>query len=116
MPRFVALYTMKAEDRAAFHAKPKSERDAIDQAGVKAWETWRARNAAAIVGADVMVGRTKRVTRAGVSDAHNEVAGFLLVDAPDLAAAASLFLDHPHLTIFPGDGVDVMPVVTPVED
>ncbi len=32
--------------------------------------------------------------------------------AIDLAAAASLFRDHPHITIFPGDGIDVMPVVT----
>jgi len=25
--------------------------------------------------------------------------------------AAALFEDHPHFTIFPGDGVDVMPVL-----
>ena len=34
-----------------------------------------------------------------------------------LTAAAGLFQDHPHITIFPGDGIDVMPVVTaPPED
>ena len=26
--------------------------------------------------------------------------------------AAGLFQDHPHITVFPGDGIDVMPVVT----
>ncbi|MBM4781390.1 MAG: hypothetical protein GQE15_27215 [Archangiaceae bacterium] len=116
MPRFVAIYTMKAEDRAAFHAKPRSERDAIDQAGLKAWEAWRARNAASLVGADVMVGRTKRVSRSGISDAHNEVAGFVIVEAADLGAAANLFQDHPHFTIFPGDGIDLMPVVSDPKD
>jgi hypothetical protein len=31
--------------------------------------------------------------------------------------AAGLFQDHPHITVFPGDGIDVMPVVTgPPED
>ncbi len=31
--------------------------------------------------------------------------------------AAALFQGHPHITIFPGDGIDVMPVVTkPPED
>ena len=113
MPRFVAVYTMTAEDFAAFRARPRSEQDAIDAAGLKAWGEWRSRNAAAIVAPDVMVGKTKRVTRSGVSDAHNQIAGFLIVEAADLAAAASLFQDHPHLTVFPGDAIDVMPVVSP---
>ena len=30
MPRFVAVYTMKPEGFAAFHARPKSEQEAID--------------------------------------------------------------------------------------
>ncbi len=112
MPRFVAVYTMKPEALAAFRALPKSEQDAIDEAGVKAWYAWRERHANSLVGTDTMVGKTKRLTRSGVSDAHNEIAGFLLVEAETLEAAADLFLDHPHLSIFPGDGIDVMPVVS----
>src|SRR5262245_12172958 len=62
MPRFVAVYTMKPEDLAAFRALPKSEQEAIDNDGPNAWEEWRKRNAAAIVATDVMVGKTRRVT------------------------------------------------------
>lgn len=116
MPRFVAVYTMTPEDFAAFRARPKSEQDAIDEAGVKAWGEWRARNAAAVVSTDVMVGKTKRVTRSGIVDAHNPIGGFVIVEAADLAAAAGLFQDHPHITIFPGDGIDVMPVVSEPSD
>ena len=117
MPRFVAVYTMKPEDLAAFRARPKSEQDAIDNAGLKAWEEWRERNAAAVVSADVMVGKTRRVTKSGITDARNQIAGFVIVEAADITAAATLFEDHPHITIFPGDGIDVMPVVTgPPED
>jgi hypothetical protein len=117
MPRFVAVYTMKPEDVAAFRARPKSEQQAIDEAGLKAWEEWRTRNAAAIVATDVMVGKTRRVTKSGIAEAQNQIAGFLIVEAADIAAAAGLFLDHPHITVFPGDGIDVMPVVTgPPED
>jgi hypothetical protein len=117
MPRFVAVYTMMPEDVAAFRRRPKSEQEAIDKAGLKAWEEWRKRNAAAIVATDVMVGKTKRVTKSGVADAQNEIAGFLIVEAADIAAAAALFQDHPHITVFPGDGIDVMPDVTgPRED
>lgn len=36
----------------------------------------------------------------------------MIVEAADIAAAASLFEDHPHITIFPGDGIDIMPDVT----
>lgn len=112
MPRFVAVYTMKPEDLAAFRAMPKSEQEATDKAGLKAWEAWSQRNAAAIVATDVMVGKTRRVSKTGVVDTRNQIAGFLIVEAADITAAAGLFLDHPHITIFPGDGIDVMPVVT----
>jgi len=117
MPRFVAVYTMKPEEDAAFRARPKSEQEAIDKAGLRAWGEWGKRNAAAIVATDVMVGKTKRVTKSGIADAQNQIAGFLIVEAADIAAAAGLFQDHPHITVFPGDGIDVMPVVTgPPED
>ncbi|HEX5958510.1 MAG TPA: YciI family protein [Hyphomicrobiaceae bacterium] len=112
MPRFIAVYTMQPEDIAAFRARPKSEQEAIDKAGLQAWEAWRKRNAAVIVGTDVMVGKTRRVTKSGIAEAQNQIAGFLIVEAADIAAAASLFQDHPHITVFPGDGIDVMPVVT----
>lgn len=117
MPRFIAVYTMKPEDVAAFRKRPKSEQEAIDKAGLKAWEEWREHNAAAIVATDVMVGKTRRVTKSGIADAQNQIAGFLIVEAADIAAAADLFHDHPHITVFPGDGIDIMPVVTePPED
>lgn len=116
MPRFVAVYTMKSEDVAAFRALPKPEQEAIDSAGLKAWDAWSQRHAASIVATDVMVGRTLRVTKSGVVDARNKIAGFLIVDADDITAAAALFQDHPHITIFPGDGIDVMPVVTEPPD
>ena len=117
MPRFVAVYTMKPEDITAFRAHPKSVQEATDKAGLKVWEEWGKRNAAAIVATDVMVGKTRRGTKSGIADAQNQIAGFLIVEAADIAAAAGLFQDHPHFTVFPGDGIDVMPVVTgPPED
>ena len=35
----------------------------------------------------------------------------MVVRAPSHAAAARLFEGHPHMTIWPCDGVEVMPVV-----
>ena len=112
MQRFVAVYTVKPEAIAAFRARPKFEQKAIDEAGLIAWEEWRARNAAAIIASDLMVGKTKRVTETGIVDARNQIAGFVIVEAADITSAARIFQDHPHITVFPGDGIDVMPVVT----
>lgn len=112
MPRFVAVYTMKPEDVVAFRARPRSEQEAIDRAGLKAWKEWCERNAAAIVAADVMVGKTRRVTKSGIADAQNQIAGFVIVEAADINAATGIFRDHPHINVFPGDGIDVMPDVT----
>ncbi len=117
MPRFLAVYTMRPEDVAAFRARPKSEQEAIDKAGLAAWAEWDKRNAAALVTGHVMAGKAKRVTTSGIADATNAIAGSVIVEAAGIAAAAQMFADHPHITIFPGDGIDVMPVVTgPPED
>ncbi len=112
MPRFLALYTMRAENIARFRALPKSEQDAIDAKGVARWKEWEAEHAAALVDRGAMVGKTRRATAAGLADAVNTICGYVVVEAPDLDTAASLFIDHPHVTVFPGDAVDVMPFVT----
>jgi hypothetical protein len=112
MPRFLAVYTMKPEALASFRSKPKAEQDAIDAAGVPAWEAWEERNAASILDRGGMVGKTTRVTRDGVAKAVNPFCGYLVVEAESIEVAARLFEDHPHLTFFPGDGVDIMPFLT----
>jgi hypothetical protein len=55
--------------------------------------------------------RTKRVSREGVSDIRNNLAAFVVVQADSQDAAARLFLQHPHFTLFPGDGVEVMEIL-----
>jgi hypothetical protein len=37
--------------------------------------------------------------------------GYVVVRADSLEAAAKLFENHPHFTIFPGESVEVMPVM-----
>lgn len=112
MPRFLAVYTMKPEDVATFRSLPKAEQDAIDAVGVSQWKAWEERNAAFILDRGGMVGKTTRITKAGVDKAVNPICGYLVVEAESADAAARLFQDHPHITVFPGDGVDIMPFVT----
>lgn len=77
--------------------------------GMQAWSDWMARHADRIVDTGGPLGKTKRVTAAGVADVQNTIAAYVVVEAEDHAAAARMFEGHPHFAIFPGDGVDVMP-------
>lgn len=43
----------------------------------------------------------------------NQLTVFVVVRAPSHEAAAKLFEGHPHFTIFPCDGVEVMPLLGP---
>lgn len=116
MPRFLAVYTMKPEDLARFRALPEAEQKAVDVAGLKQWADWEKANAASFPDTGGMVGKAKRVTKDGISDAQNVFCGYIVVQAESIDAAARLFKDHPHFTIFPGDGVDVMPFMTGSQD
>lgn len=112
MPRFLAVYTMKPENVVRFRALPKSEQDAIDAAGLPRWEAWEKANAHRFPEPGGMVGKTKRVSKAGVADAANDICGYVVVEAATIEEAARIFENHPHFTIFPGDAVEVMPFVT----
>ena len=53
-------------------------------------------------------GKTKRVTKDGVTDVRNEIMMYSIVEAESPEAAVEMFKDHPHFTI-PEGWIDVMP-------
>ena len=69
---------------------------------------WMSRNATQIVDAGGPLGVTKRVSPEGVADTHNNLSGYVVIEAQSHAEAASLFEGHPHFSIFPGDAVEIM--------
>lgn len=113
MPRFLAIYNLLPEALARFRAMPKAEQDRIDSLGLPLWEEWEKKHAASITDRGGMVGKTLRVNRDGsAAPATNTICGYLVVEAETIEAAAKIFDSHPHLTHFPGDSVDIMPLVT----
>lgn len=112
MPYFMAVMTMKREDLAKFRAMPKAEQDAVDALGLPQWQEWEKRNAAFLPDLGGMVGKTLRVGRDGITPAVNDICGYVVVEAESIEAAAAIFIDHPHIRTFPGDGVDIMPFLT----
>jgi hypothetical protein len=76
--------------------------------GIAAWHKWMTDNAASVVTGGGPLGKTKKVGPGGVSDIKNLMSGYVIVQAESHEAAARLFEGHPHFSIFPGDGVEVM--------
>jgi hypothetical protein len=100
MAKFMALYTGQPG--------PRPDEATVARGG-QAWGEWMARHAGQIVDAGGPLGKTKRISAAGIEDSHNHIAAYVIVEAEDHEAAARLFEGHPHFSIFPGDGVEVMP-------
>jgi hypothetical protein len=57
------------------------------------------------------LGKTKKVSERGIEEVSNPMSAYTVVRAESHDAAAKLFERHPHFTIFPGDSVEVMPVM-----
>jgi hypothetical protein len=108
MKRFLAVYTGSAQAAARWAALGESERQARHEAGFRAWGDWMARHAGSIVEAGAPLGKTKKVSQAGVADIRNNLAAFTIVNAESHEEAAKLFEGHPHFAIFPGEGVEIM--------
>ena len=113
MPQYLAMFTGSPDSPAmARWAKLSDEERAGRQiAGMKAWNDWVEANQASIVMLGGPLGTTLRANEAGVSPVRNGLSAFTLVSAESHEAAAALFENHAHFSIFPGDGVDVMPVM-----
>lgn len=104
MKQFLAVYTGTPQAQAQ---RPPPSEDQIAK-GMAAWHDWMTRNAARIVDAGGPLGATKQVSSKGVADTHNNLAGYVVIEAASHAEAASLFEGHPHFAIFPGDAVEIM--------
>ncbi len=110
---FLAIFTGNRETPRfkAWVALPEAEQKAKMQQGIAAWHGWMDRHKDAIAFNGGPLGKTKKVSPDGIADISNALSGFVIVKADSHEAAARLFENHPHFTIFPGEGVEVMPVM-----
>jgi hypothetical protein len=96
---------------AAWTALDEGERRAREQQGMAAWHAWVDKHQAAIVAMGGPLGKTKKVDQGGVADIANQMGAFTVVRAASHEAAAKMFEGHPHFAIFPGESVEIMPVL-----
>ena len=96
---------------AAWNALPEGERRAKEQQGMAAWKAWVDKHQGAIVAMGGPLGKTKKVDAQGIADVSNEMGAFTVVRADSHEAAAKMFEGHPHFAIFPGESIEIMPVL-----
>ena len=108
MKHYLAVFTGTAAGRTEWDKLDADTRKQREQQGMAAWGQWMQDHAADIVDTGGPLGKTKLTNRDGIVDTSNNLAGFVKVQAESQQAAAELFKNHPHFSIFPGDGVEVM--------
>ena len=108
MKNFLAVYLGSAAGMDAWKKMDDEQRKPKEAAGVQAWQAWAQANAKGIVDMGGPLGKTKRVSKQGITDVRNEMGAYTIVQAESHEAAAKLFENHPHFTIFPGDAIEVM--------
>jgi hypothetical protein len=110
MKKFLAIYlgTPEALERSGWNKMDEAKRKTLQASGIKAWMEWGEKHKAAIVDQGAPLGKTKRTDKQGVSDTRNAMAGYAIIQAESHEAAAKMFENHPHFTIFPGEAVEIM--------
>ena len=108
MKNFMAIYLGSPSARAKWEGLDEQTRQSREKAGMSAWQKWGDDNKTSIVDPGAPLGKTKRADSKGIADTKNAMAAYTIVQAESHEAAAALFRDHPHFTIFPGDAVEIM--------
>ena len=96
----------------AWRAMSEAQQAETARVGVAAVAEWEEAHRDSIVFQGGPLGPTKRIGDDGaVADMVNLLTVFMVVRADSHEAAARLFENHPHMSIFVCDGVEVMPVL-----
>ena len=113
MKKFLALYigTPEGRVRAGWDDMDDAGRESRQKEAFDAWAAWGSAHAVNIVDGGAPVGRTKRAGPDGIADIRNAITAYTIVEAEDHDAAARMFENHPHFTLFPGDSVEIMEIL-----
>ena len=108
MKNFLAIYLGSESSGSNWNKLDEKIRQDRLSAGLKAWGDWMVTHKASVVVEGNPLGKTKRTASQGIADIRNNLTGYVIVQAESHEAAARMFENHPHFTIFPGDAVEIM--------
>ena len=112
MKTFMAILTGSVDSpkHGPWDALSDEARNARVAEGMAAWQAWMSKYEGQMADTGGPLGKTLRVNEDGIAQASNSISGYVVIKAESQEAAARMFIGHPHFSIFPGDGVDVMEI------
>jgi len=108
MKKFLAIYLGTPNGLGEWNKLSDSERKEREQRGMQAWGDWMTKHADIVLDTGGPLGKTKQTSKQGLKDVRNAMTGYVILQAESHEAAARLFENHPHFTIFPGEAVEIM--------
>jgi hypothetical protein len=105
MKKFMALYMAPV---AEMQEMMRSATPDQMKAGMEDWAKWGKKNQKAIVDMGAPMGKTKKVANGGVSDTHNNLGGYSIVEGDSLDSVSQMFVGHPHLKSMKGAWVEIV--------
>lgn len=109
MNKYFVLFRIPVESVDAWmNQAPSEERKKQMEQVMQGWQTWREKYKSVIVDQGSPLGKTKRVSKAGVEDARNDLNYFMVVQAASHDEAAKMIAENPHVQMIPTSFVDVM--------
>ena len=109
MKRFLVLYLAPSSVLADWAKTDPTQRRAAEEKMQAEWQRWMKAHERLLTDKGAGVGKTKRVTAKGLSDAKNDIMLYAIVEAESHEAAAKTFEGHPHLQI-PQSSIEVMEI------
>ena len=106
--KFAVLFLVPAVVIADWMKTDPATRQPAEQKMQAEWRQWMSEHSSMVLSTEAG-GKTKRVTRDGVSDAKNDIMLVSFIEAESHEAAAKAFENHPHLQI-PQSSIEVMAV------
>jgi len=106
MKKFLALYLCPVSVLEGWMQKSEEERKAEEEIMKKEWDAWMQKNGS-MVKETTGAGKTKRVTKDGITDTKNDVMMYSIVEAESHEEAAKIFEGHPHFGI-PEATIEIM--------
>ena len=106
MKKYLVLYMAPIAEMEKMMANSNPEQQ---KEGMIEWRKWMETHKDMLTDMGAPLGKTKRVTSSGVTDAKNDVGGYSIVQAESHEEAAKLFQDSPHFQI-PGGYIDVVAI------
>ena len=109
MKRFLVTYHAPASVLDGWAKTDEATRKPAEEKMMADWQKWMTDHSGALVDKGAGVGKTKRVTKDGITDVRNDIMLYSIVEAESHDDAAKLFQEHPHFGI-PEASIEVMEI------